>query len=127
MFAVFISVLQLIAVVNAFIRSLQERFVVGIVGALARGALLVAGAIGAVAALSAPSVAAGASMALAAIILGPLISFATIWFAHRRKRDVPAAEEELRGRPFKAWLPVALFDAAFVAINILATVISNPF
>jgi hypothetical protein len=36
----------------------------------------------------------------------------------------PAGPEERLSRPFDAWLPVALFDAAFVAINVFIHVMS---
>jgi hypothetical protein len=132
MFVVFGSVLQLLALVNAFIRSLKERFVVGTVGALVRAALLLSGVIGAVwsrfvhfpgSDVAAPATA--SLMALGATVLGPVVSFAVLWIAYRRKKDVPAAHEERLGRPFNAWLPVALLDAAFVLINVLATVFTS--
>ncbi len=69
-----------------------------------------------------PAPATATVMALAATVLGPVVSFAVLGIAHRRKKDVPAAQEERLGRPFNAWLPVALLDAAFLMINLLATV-----
>lgn len=135
MVGIFVSVLQVIAIVNALVRSLQSRFAAGIVAAIVRGLLL---AIVVVSALSrTPNVQAPGTDApvptqmswavLVAAVVGPIVSFAALWLAYRRKRDAPAAQEEVVGRPFTAWLPVALFDAAFVAINVFATVISNPF
>jgi len=41
MFAVLISVLQLVAVINAFVRSIGLRFVLGIVGGALRALLLI--------------------------------------------------------------------------------------
>jgi hypothetical protein len=134
MFGVIVSILQLAAVINALVRSLQARFIVGIASGCVRALLLVAGAFGALWARSVGASVTEArvpvlatSMALAATVLGPMVSFATLWLAHRRKKDAPAAEEERLGRPFTAWLPVALFDATFVAINVFASVIANPF
>lgn len=127
MFGVFVSVLQLAAIVNAFIRCVQERFFLGWIGAIVRGVLLIAGAIGVVLVRivhfpgsDVPAPATPAFVALAATVLGPIMSFVVLWLAHRRKRDVPAADEQRLSRPFMAWLPVALFDAAFVAINLFA-------
>jgi hypothetical protein len=133
MLGVLVSVLQLFAVINAFVRSLRDRFIAGVAGGLVRALLLVAGTAAAlwirataVSGSGAPVPAAPAAMALAATILGPLVAFAALWLAHLRKKDASAAEEERLGRPFTAWLPVALFDAAFVAMNVFASVISNP-
>jgi len=132
MFGVFVSVLQLAAIVNAFVRSMRERFLLGTIGAVVRAVLLLAGAIGVVLVrfvhfpgsdVSAPV--GPTFVALAATVLGPILSFVVLWVAHRRKRDVPAAEEERLSRPFMAWLPVALFDAAFVFINLFAWVMTR--
>jgi hypothetical protein len=78
MLAVFVSMVQFAAIVNAFIRSLRERFVVGTLGALARAALILLGAIGAVWARfvhfpgsDVPAPVAATIMALAATVLGP--------------------------------------------------------
>ena len=133
MFAVLVSVLQLFAVANAFVRSLQARFLVGAAAAVLR-ALLIVGGTGAVLfarTIAAPGAGApiplpAAALGLVAAVGGPVVSFATLWLAHRRKRDAPAAQEEALGIPFRAWLPVALFDAAFVAINVLARMMSDP-
>ena len=82
MFGVFVSVLQFAAVVNALLRSLRERFMLGTSGALVRAGLLLLGVIGAVWSRSVhfpgsdvrvpvvPSV-----MALSAAVLGPVVSF----------------------------------------------------
>ena len=131
-FAVFISVLQLAAIVNAFFRSVSERFTLGIVGALVRAGLLAAGAIAAVLVRSVrypgsdvpvPSV--PGLFVLVGTVLGPMVSFFVLWMAYRRKADAPAAQEERASRPFGAWLPVALFDGAFVAINVFALLMSR--
>ena len=45
-------------------------------------------------------------MAQASVVLGPVVMGVVLWVAHRRCRDVPAAEEERLSRPFIAWLPV---------------------
>jgi uncharacterized membrane protein len=132
MFGVFVSVLQFAAIVNAFVRSLRERFVLGAIGAVVRAVLLLGGAIGVVLVRfvhfpgsDVPAPAGPTFMALVAAVLGPIVSFVVLWVAHRRKRDVSAAQEERVSRPFNAWLPVALFDAAFVAINGFAWLVAN--
>ncbi len=124
MLAVFFSLLQVAAVVRALSRSTGERFVPGIVGGLARSVLMVLGLLAIVWATfpkaGAPAPAILGLMALSAAVLGPLVSFAVLWSAHVRKRDVPFAQEERLSRPFGAWLPVALFDMIFVAMSVLA-------
>jgi hypothetical protein len=132
MFGAFVSVLQLATIGNAFVRCLRERFLLGTIGALARGALLVAAAIGVVMVRfvhfpgsDVPAPVGPTFVALAATVLGPILSFVVLWFAHRQRRDVPAAQEERLGRPFMAWLPVALFDAVFVLINLFAWVMTR--
>ena len=131
MVGVFVSVLQFVAIVNAFIRSWRERFLAGTIGAIARALLVVAGAIGFVWSRATrfpgsanPGPTAASVMVLAAAVLGPIVSFTALWLAHRRRKDVPAAEEERLSPPFNAWLPVALFDAAFVAIQGLALLVA---
>ncbi len=132
MFGVFVSVLQLATIVNAFARSIRERFLLGTLGALGRGVLLVAAAIGVIwvrfvhfPGSDVPAPAGPTLVALAATVLGPILSFVVLWVAHRRRRDVPAAEEERLSRPFMAWLPVALFDAALVFAQVFAWVMTK--
>ena len=132
MFAVFVSALQLATIVNAFARCVRERFLLGAIGALVRGILLVGGAIGGLAVSfvrvsgsDVPPPAGPLFAAFAATVLGPIVSAVVLWVAHRRRRDVPASEEDRLSRPFMAWLPVALFDAAFVFINLFAWVMTR--
>jgi hypothetical protein len=129
---VFISVLQFAAVVNALIKSMTGRFMLGTVGAALRAVLLLIGAGGAVwsrfvhypgSAVPAPALA--SLMVLAAAVLGPVISAVVLWVAHRRSRDVPMADEERLRGPFNAWLPVGLFDAVFVVVNVLGLVFAS--
>ena len=125
MFGVFASFLQLAATVNAFLRCLQNKFVLGAVGALVRVALLLAGAASlfVVKAQQAGGTSASGGITLLALVAtvgGPLVSFVVLAIAYRRMRGLSAAQEEEASRPFRAWLPVALFDAAFVAINFFA-------
>jgi len=131
---VFFSLLQFIAIVNAFLRSWRERFVLGTIGAVLRALLSIAGAVGAVwerlvrfPGSDVPAPLGASVIVLLAAALGPLLSFVVLWSAHRRRKDAPMLEEERLSRPFNAWLPVALFDVAFVAINGFAYLISKPF
>jgi hypothetical protein len=126
-FGVFVSVIQLAAIVNAFARSLRARYILGAVAAVAavaRGVLLISGAVAALLVRrvtfpgsDVPAPAGPMLVALVATIAGPLVSFAMLGIAYRRMRNLPAAEEQRASRPFGAWLPVALLDAAFLVIN----------
>ena len=136
-FAIFIGTLQLAVTVNAFVRSLKERFSVGWIGAIARAILLIAGGAASLRlsfASMAPTTVAGspdmmrlARVSLISTVCGPALSFGVLWLAHRRKRHAPLVDEERLGRPFDAWLPVALFDAAFVVMSVFARLMADPF
>jgi hypothetical protein len=133
-FGIFVSFLQIAALVNAFVRSLAQRFLAGMVGAAVRALLLAGGIFGwlwdrhlRVPGSDLAGPAAAAWMVTAAAVLGPLVSFVVLFLAHRRTRDVPAAKEEEAARVFAAWLPVGLLDALFVAINVFAALVAKPF
>jgi hypothetical protein len=134
MFGVLVSVIQFATVVNAFIKSLGERFMLGTIGAPVRAVLLILGAAGAVwsrfvsyPGSEIPPPALASFMALASVVLGPIVTAVVLWVAHRRCKDVPAAEEEHLSRPFNAWLPVGLFDAVFVIINVFGLVMASRY
>jgi hypothetical protein len=134
MIVVFASVVQLAVIVNALVGSLRERFVLGAGGAILRALLLISGAVGAVWERSVrfpgsevPTPLGASVLLVAAVVLGPLVSFVVTWIARRRAKDALPLDEEPLTRPFNAWLPVALIDAAYVVITVLAYWISDPF
>jgi hypothetical protein len=82
MLGVFVSVLQLVAVANAFLRSAQARFIAGAGAAILRALLIVAGIAGVLWArtVHAPGTetatpGGAALLAAAATFLGPVVSF----------------------------------------------------
>lgn len=124
-FGVGITLLELAAILRALFVCFKERFSFGGVAAVARLVLLVVGVIAYFVVLArsgaAPEAQASPPQAIvlvAALWGGPLTSFVTLWQASRRAHDVPAAQEEQLGRPFDAWLPVALIDAVWIVIQI---------
>jgi len=127
------SLLQLALLVRALVRCIAERYSVGAIGAVARLSLLVGGVGGVAMSYFASATGSGrpspalSLMTIAAVVLGPIVSFTVLWMAHRRRANVPAAQEERLGRPFDVWLPVALLDAAYVAITVFVNVMANPF
>jgi hypothetical protein len=134
MIVVFVSVIQFAVIVNAFLRSWRERFMLGVGGSILRALLLLSGAVGTVwerfvrfPGSDVPSPIGASVLVLAAVVLGPIVSFVVLWIAHRRRRGVPMLEEERLSRPFNAWLPVALFDTAYVVISAFGVWISSPF
>jgi hypothetical protein len=129
---VILSLLHLVLTIRAFLRSLSERFLFGIVVGLVRAALMVVGAIVSAkqatlfmlpgmtlrspGSSSAPS---GADVGILLVtILGPILTFAVLWVSWRRYQDVTAAREEVLRRPFDAWLPVGVLDAIYVVISV---------
>ncbi len=106
-----LSLMVLLAVGRALVGSVGERFAPGIVGAVAR---LVALAF-AVRSAVVPSIVGGAIGAVA----GPAVSLGMLAVCYARSRNAPAADEERLGRPFALWLPVALLDLGWVAVQLL--------
>lgn len=132
----FFSLFHLALALNALVRSLRERFGWGIGGGIARVGLML-GQVplmwgrGLWTAALGPQrgVAASPEMpAWQALVLlmsgigGPLIAFGVLYMAFRRAQDVPAAEEERAAGPVNAWLGVAIVDAVFVVIAVVAAV-----
>jgi hypothetical protein len=108
-------VLELVLIGVAVVRSATDRFVLGIAGGLVRGALVVAAAV----------LAARSSASLIVDVGGPTTTAIVLLVAHLRRRDVPVAIEELRARPFGAWLAVGGIDAMFVAFALFGFLISR--
>jgi hypothetical protein len=127
MFGALVSIVHFALALNALLRCMRERFVVGIVGAVGRAALMVAVVVLGFR-LTFPGTqdpsAKEAAAFLMAIVFGPLISFTVLVIAKRRAQNAPAADEERLERPFTAWLPVAIIDAMFVVAALGARAIS---
>jgi len=135
---VLLSFLQVALTIRAIMRSVAERYVLGIVGGLARVALMGLGAVASLGQMSIvmlpgitlkspathdPSVLASVGLLLAGVG-GPLLTFVVVWTAHRATRDIPAAQEERASRPFMAWVPVAVLDAMYLVVSIGAAAFS---
>jgi len=129
MFGILVAIVHVSLVLNASVRSVLERFILGSAGGVLRVVLLGVVTVSTVKASFAASDAAAPSPAyglLAALVLGPMISFVVLFMAYRRMRDVPAAQEDRASRVFKAWLGVGIIDAMYVVIMIGASAISRP-
>ncbi len=126
MIGILVAIVHVSLVLNASVRSVLERFVLGSAGGVLRVVLLGVVTVGTVKASFAASDAPAPSPAyglLAALVLGPMISFVVLFMAYRRMRDVPAAQEDRASRVFKAWLGVGIIDAMYVVIMIAASAI----
>jgi hypothetical protein len=129
-----LSILHLVVAIRAALRSYAEGFLFGMVGGFARAAMMIAAFLLSFQHMglimlpgltlrgsgeAAPSL--GVSLGLALVVIGgPILSFAVLWAAWRRFQDVPAAQEEKLKKPFGAWLPVGILDAAYLLITIAA-------
>jgi hypothetical protein len=123
MFGVFIAIVHFAVTVNALVRSVAERFIVGIWGGAMRSVLLVLAAVLGfrVTFPGAGGPSAGAAVgAVVAAVVGPLVSFFVVFVAYRRTRNIPAKDEERAGRPLLPWVAVACIDAIYVVIALLA-------
>jgi hypothetical protein len=123
--AIFVSVLQVVAIGYAFARSTRERYIVGSVGAALRAILfVVAGVSGFLVrllrfpGLPIPTPFVLSVVAIVAALLGPLVSFLCLWLAHRRSENVSSADEERLGRPFRAWMPVAILEVVAIVVHL---------
>jgi hypothetical protein len=125
----FFSLIQFVLCVRAVAGCVRERFRIGIAGGIARLGfmlLVLAATFSAPLALipgsHQPAVTSGwaASAMIVGAVGGPVVSFGVLAVAHIRSRNVPMAEEERLGRPFMLWLPVGVFDAIYVALQLCA-------
>jgi hypothetical protein len=123
----FFSLVQFVLCIRALIGSARERFAVGTAGGVLRLAFMVllvlamfSSPLSLVPGLHQPAIASGWAGVgtVVAAVGGPLVSFGVLVVAHLRTRNVPMAEEERIGRPFNLWLPVGVFDAIYVALQI---------
>jgi hypothetical protein len=129
-----VSLLYLVLIARALVRSFSSRFVFGIVVGLMRVVLMVAALVvclqhGVMIMLPGLTLRSTDSSAVAGsalyAIAGPVLTFALVFASWRRFQNVPAAQEEMLQRPFAAWLPVGILDAIYVAIAIAAAVIAE--
>jgi hypothetical protein len=126
MFGILFFIAQGVALLGALVRSTRERFAVGVLGGAARAVLVATTATydvraGLASIAGRGELPAGHRLAAAvAAILGPAVTFAVLFAAHRRTQGVPAAEEERLGRPFNAWLLVGIIDGLLVVLGLLA-------
>ncbi|MBX3191544.1 MAG: hypothetical protein KF819_31400 [Labilithrix sp.] len=129
MFGLLILIVHLLLALNALVRSVLERFVLGSVGGLLRVVLVAVSAVYGFKSSFAGSDGPAAGPALVLLVaggLGPIVSFLVLFMAYRRMREVPAAQEERASRVFKAWLGVGIIDAMSVVIAVAAHTISGP-
>lgn len=121
----------LLVVLNALLRSIRERFVLGVVGGAVRAGLLSLATVEGLRADLAHMAGHPDPSGLQAFILanapiaGPAVSFGVLFVAYRRTQDLPAADEQRARRPFGAWLSVALIDAVLIVIGFVAGLIAE--
>jgi hypothetical protein len=136
---VILSLPHFLLTIRALLRSVAERYVLGIACGILRAALLVAGEViafvhGSIISPSplrfvlgaptnaAPSLAVSVGV-VAIVVVSPVVTFGVLWSSYRRFHEAPAALEAKLRRPFSAWLPVGVLEAMFV----VATVASFAF
>lgn len=120
---------QIYLAVRALVASRHETFQLGVYAACARLVALVPLGVLLMAAYFPgllPVLPWGGFAAMGASALMPLVSFVTIWKAHQRTQDAPAADEERASRPFDAWLPIAIVDAIMVVIVVATLLLLRP-
>ena len=128
MVGLFLSIAHLFLALYAIVRSTVAHFWLGTIAGALRAVLI---AVGAVVGLrlgflgGADPPVGLARLALVIGVVGPVLSFATVFIAYRRMSNVPAREEEAALRPFMAWLPVAIVDAIFVVLAIMAGALAS--
>jgi hypothetical protein len=125
-FGLFVGAIHLFVLVNACVRSIVGKWVLGSIGALLRTFLLLA-----LTMANTRIRVAGAEPTLAffiALFGGPLLSLIMLLLAFRRRRAMPAGSEaqSTAGKIISGWIAVTVFDAMFVAVNVAAHLMSKP-
>ncbi len=113
-----LALVHFLACVYATVRSASSGFRFGVRAGVVRACLLV---------LATAFALRGTSLLVSATAtwLGAPLSFATVFVAYRRARDVPAAKQEAADRPFMAWVPTAIIDALTVLIAVASAVFAR--
>jgi hypothetical protein len=125
MVVVFFSLLQFYLIVRATLVSRREKFSFGVAAGALRTVLALSNAtvavllrIHQVSNQTAAEPSGLASAAFIGMVLGPIVSSTTLWFAYQRTKNLAASQEEAASRPFGAWLPVVLIDAVFIGLQV---------
>jgi hypothetical protein len=124
--ALLLVILHMGFLMHALVRCGLDRFWLGAFAGLMRALLSTAGIIASVkliahglAPAQPPSTATVPALIFAATaIVGPLTSFAIVFVAYRRTRNIPALQEEKRMPVLTAWIPVALLDVVYTVLAI---------
>lgn len=111
---------------NACVRSIAGKWVLGSIAAVARITLLVA-----LTMAGSRIRVAGATPTPAfevALYAGPALTVVALVLAFRRRRDMPAgSDREATAESIaRAWLAAAVIDLMFVVVNVAARIISSP-
>jgi hypothetical protein len=117
-FGLFVGAFQLFIMVNACVRSIAGKWLLGSLGALLRTFLLIA------VTMASARIRAGAAEPSAgfsvALFGGPALSLALLLLAFHRKRSMPAGSEgeTAAGRLVTSWIAVAVIDAIFMLVGL---------
>lgn len=124
-FALFVGAFQLFVLLNACIRSVAGKWVLGSIGGVTRTLLLIA-----LTMANARIRIAGAEPSSAfyvALYAGPALSVLLLALALRRRSRMPAGSEAetAADKIVKGWIGVAVIDGMFVVIGLAARVIGS--
>lgn len=125
-FGLLVGAFQLFVMVNACIRSIGGKWLIGSLGGMLRVFLLIA-----IAMASARIRGAGAEPTAGftiALYAGPALSVLLLLLALQRRRSMPAGSEAeaAADRIVTSWIAVAVIDAIFVVIGVAARIIATP-
>ena len=126
MFGLLVGALHLFLTVNACLRSLAAKWLLGGIGAVVRVFLMIA-----VTMASARIRGAGAEPSTAfyvALWVSPLLSFVLLGLAHRRRARLPAGSEaeSVARKVVTSWIAVAAIDAILVVIGLATRFLASP-
>ncbi len=125
MLGLLVGALHLFLALNACLRSFAGKWLLGGIGALVRIFLMIA-----VTMASARIRGAGAVPStgfFVALIVSPLLSFVLLAVAYRRRTKLPAGSEAevIADKIVTSWIAVAVIDAMFVIIGLVARLIAS--
>lgn len=126
MLGLFVGAFQLFVMVNACVRSIAGKWLLGSLGGVLRTFLLIA-----VTMASARIRVAGAEPTPAftvALYGGPALSLLLLGLAFHRRRAMPAGSEAegAADKIVKSWLAVVVIDAMFLVIGLASRMMSGP-